>query len=239
VNFSRPAGTGKTSAADALAGLLGLKVLRVNYAELESRYVGDTPKNVREAFRQARQAGAVLFFDEADSILSRRFGSLTQANEAYLNQTRSVLMLELDAFEGAVVFATNLQRNYDAAFVRRIAFHVRFTLPDQDLRVRLWRRYLPETLPQSADVAAEHLAELSAGLSPADIAAAVRRAAVRAARRSGPERRVCLTDLRDVIDQIRLAGREVGSPPDGVALRVVDERVVAEEQVPPALRPQP
>jgi hypothetical protein len=62
---------------------------------------------------------------------------------------------------------------------------------------------------------------------------------VRAALRSGPEQRVYLADLRDVIDKNKLAGREVGSPPDGSAFRVVDERVVAEEQLPPALRQQP
>jgi len=72
VNFYGPPGTGKTSAADALASLLALKIMRVNYADLESRFVGETPKNVRLAFRQAQEAKALLFFDEADSILTKR-----------------------------------------------------------------------------------------------------------------------------------------------------------------------
>src|SRR5205085_2653690 len=86
------------------------------------------------------------------AALGGRFGSPPQANEAFLNQARAVMMLELDAFEVAVAFATNLASGDDEAFVRRIGSHVRFSLPDEGLRRRLWGRrlwgrYLPPTLP--------------------------------------------------------------------------------------------
>jgi SpoVK/Ycf46/Vps4 family AAA+-type ATPase len=229
VNFYGPPGTGKTSAADALAHLLGMRVMKVSYAELESRFVGDTPKNVRQAFCQAREAGALLFFDEADSILGRRFSDLSQPNEAYINQTRSTMMLELDAFEGAVAFATNLAGNYDEAFVRRIASHVRFMLPGRDLRLLLWRKYLPDMLPCAADVTPATLADWSGGFSPADVATAVRRAAVQAAVRPEPQRRVTLDDLRRAIDRVRLAKEEVGRRPAPGGKTTVSYEVVSEE----------
>jgi SpoVK/Ycf46/Vps4 family AAA+-type ATPase len=229
VNFYGPPGSGKTSAADALAQLLGMNIMKVNYAELESRFVGETPKNVRLAFRQARDISALLFFDEADSILSRRFSTLSQANEAYINQTRSTMMLELDAFQGVVVFATNLASNYDDAFVRRIASHVRFSLPGRDLRERLWQKYLPTALPQAPDVMPGTLAEMTEGFSPADIATAVRRAAVRAAVRSGPQQQVFLEDLRGVIDKIRSAKAEIGSGSGRREVKVTTSEVSAEE----------
>src|SRR4029079_15959729 len=74
-NFAGPPGTGKTICAEAIAHSLGMKLLVVDYAELESMWVGETPKNVVGAFRAAVEQNAVLFFDEADSIAARRSSS--------------------------------------------------------------------------------------------------------------------------------------------------------------------
>src|SRR5437016_10927145 len=71
-NFAGPPGTGKTICAEAIAHSLGMKLLVVDYAEVESMWVGETPKNVVAAFRAAVEQNAVLFFDEADSIAARR-----------------------------------------------------------------------------------------------------------------------------------------------------------------------
>jgi len=214
VNFYGSPGTGKTSAVDALAILLSLKIMKVSYADLESRFVGETPKNIRIAFSQAQEANALLFFDEADSILSRRFTSLSQASESHINQTRSTMMLELDKFQGVVVFATNLQENYDDAFVRRIATHVHFYVPNEELRMSLWQMYMPKTLPRSDDISLEKLASLSENFSPADIATAVRQSAVMAATRAGELQKVLFSDLEKAIDRIRKSKQEVGTTPN-------------------------
>jgi SpoVK/Ycf46/Vps4 family AAA+-type ATPase len=235
VNFYGPPGTGKTSAADALAALLSLKIMIINYADLESRFVGETPKNVRLAFRQAQEAKALLFFDEADSILSRRFTNLSQASEAHVNQTRSTMMIELDKFQGVVVFATNLQENYDDAFVRRIAAHIRFSLPSYKLRVRLWQMYMPPTLPRANDVSSEKLADLSKGFSPADIATAVRQAAVMAATRKGESQKVLLTDLEKAAYRIRSAKQEVGTKANSSVQ--VSQTTISRDEIPAELIP--
>ena len=71
-NFAGPPGTGKTICAEAIAHELGLKLLVVDYAQAESMWFGETPKNIVAAFRAAAEQNAVLFFDEADAIATRR-----------------------------------------------------------------------------------------------------------------------------------------------------------------------
>ena len=71
-NFAGPSGTGKTICAEAIAHALGRRLLVVRYAEAGVDVVGETPKNVAAVFRMAREQRAVLFFDEADAIASRR-----------------------------------------------------------------------------------------------------------------------------------------------------------------------
>src|SRR5215213_8612480 len=67
-NFAGPSGTGKTICAEAIAHALRRRLLIVRYAEVESMWMGETPKNVAAVFKLARDRGAVLLFDEADAI---------------------------------------------------------------------------------------------------------------------------------------------------------------------------
>lgn len=146
LNFWGPPGTGKTLCAVAIARTLGKPLYQVDYAEIVSKYLGDTAKHIKKAFDEARRLGAVLFFDEADSLLSRRAGMDDGAPRAWaasMNQNRNVLMQELDRFDGVVIMATNMFRNFDEAFVRRIAQHVEFRLPDQGMRIGLFKLHLP------------------------------------------------------------------------------------------------
>lgn len=209
LNLYGPPGTGKTLCAEGIAGTLGRGFLRISYAELESKYVGDTAKNLVGAFRAAATAGAVLFFDEADAVLSRRVALTTQSSDHALNVTRSVLLMELDRFEGVVVFATNLLVSYDPAFLRRMFAHVRFELPDGPCRERLWRRLLPERLPRAADVSPAWLAAETAGLSGGDLLGIITRAACRAVQREGAEREVRRQDLAAEIAGVLQARREL------------------------------
>lgn len=98
LNFYGKAGTGKSMTAEAVAQALGKKVYHINYSELESKYVGETPKNIRKAFECATRDDAVLIFDEADSFLGKRLTSVTQSADYGVNITRSVLLI---AFCGA------------------------------------------------------------------------------------------------------------------------------------------
>jgi SpoVK/Ycf46/Vps4 family AAA+-type ATPase len=202
INLYGPPGTGKSFCAEAIAHHLERPIIRVNYAEIESKYVGETPKNITAAFRKARETDSVLFFDEADSILGKRLTHVTQSADHGVNVSRSVMLLQLDQFDGVVLFATNLARNYDGAFMRRILAHVEFVLSDLECRSRLWRQLMPAELPVAADVRPEGLAAQSAGLSGGDILNVVLAAASRAVQRQGEGRRVLRPDVLDKVAQL-------------------------------------
>lgn len=186
-NFAGPPGTGKTICAEAIAHALGMKLLVVDYAEVESMWMGETPKNVVKAFRSAAEQNAVLFFDEADAIAVRRSsgGALPQEREG--NVTTNVLLRELESFNGVVIFATNLAANFDPAFERRIRTHVRFLMPGAEERERIWRVQIhPRKTPLAEDVDFMNLAERFA-LSGGEIKNAVLKAAAAAAAEPGSD----------------------------------------------------
>ncbi|MBE8953040.1 MAG: AAA family ATPase [Quinella sp. 1Q7] len=180
INLYGAPGTGKTMAAHALAKYLGRKILVVNYADIESKYVGETPKNIRKAFEAAKASNSILFFDEADAILSKRVTNMTQAVDVSVNQTRSVMLMLMNEFQDFIIFATNFIENFDAAFMRRISMHVKFTLPDENCRRQLWRMYTPLEVPHNLDF--DELAKKFDGISGSDISNAMLNAAFKAAR---------------------------------------------------------
>lgn len=142
VNFYGPPGTGKTRAALGIARRLGKPLYQVDYSAIVSKYLGDTAKHIALAFKQAAEADAVVLFDEADSLLSRRV-AIGESCSTSINQNRNCLMQELDRFGGVVVMTTNLFGNYDEAILRRIARHIEFALPNVEMRERLFRAHLP------------------------------------------------------------------------------------------------
>ena len=186
-HFAGPPGTGKTIAAEAIAATLGRRLLVVRYAELESRWVGQTQKHVAAVFRDAVKADAVLFFDEADAIAARRFTGLSQGYEREANAVVNVLLNEVERFPGVVIFATNLAANLDPAFERRIRTHIRFDLPGPVEREKIWRAQLHATkTPLAPDVDFKALADRYPR-SGGDIKNAVLKAAQLATFEPGPD----------------------------------------------------
>jgi SpoVK/Ycf46/Vps4 family AAA+-type ATPase len=186
-NFAGPPGTGKTICAEAIAHSLGRELLVVRYAELESMWMGETPKNVAAIFRRAREEQAVLLFDEADAIAARRSTSIDNGFQRESNSVVNVMLQELERYSGVVVFATNLARNFDPAFERRIRTHVLFEMPGEAERAKIWKVQLhPLRTPLAADVDFKALAaqyEVSGG----DIQNAVLKAALAAAAEPIPD----------------------------------------------------
>ena len=180
INLYGAPGTGKTMEAHAIAKHLGRKILVVNYADIESKFVGETPKNIRRAFEAAKDSGSILFFDEADAILSKRVTNMTSATDVSVNQTRSVMLMIMNDYQDFVIFATNFISNFDPAFMRRISTHIEFKLPDLECRKKLWRHYILPSLPNNVDI--DELAEKYDGISGSDIANAVLMAAFKSAR---------------------------------------------------------
>jgi SpoVK/Ycf46/Vps4 family AAA+-type ATPase len=186
-NFAGPPGTGKTICAEAIAHTLGKKLLVVDYAEAESMWLGETPKNIVAAFRAATEQNAVLFFDEADAIATRRSMGSGSAPDRERNLTVNVLLRELETFNGIVIFATNLAANFDRAFERRIRAHVLFEVPGVEERARIWRLQIhPTKTPLAANVNFNQLAERYVATG-GDIKNAVIKAAAAAAAEPGAD----------------------------------------------------
>lgn len=136
-------GTGKTMAAQVLAGELGMGLYKIDLSRLVSKYIGETEKNLGEVFDQAKKRKAILFFDEADSLFARR-SEVSGSNDRYANMETGYLLQRLEEYEGITVLATNLIQNLDDAFKRRIRFFIRFSFPDPAMRLKLWTSMIPQ-----------------------------------------------------------------------------------------------
>jgi AAA+ superfamily predicted ATPase len=156
VLFTGPSGTGKTMAAGIVAADLGLDLYKVDLSTVVSKYIGETEKNLGRVFQEAETANAVLFFDEADAIFGRR-SEVKDSHDRYANIEVNYLLQKMEEHEGIVVLATNMSKNMDEAFVRRLQFTVAFPFPEEAERLRIWQQVFPAAAPL-LDVRFEFLA---------------------------------------------------------------------------------
>ena len=149
--FSGPSGTGKTMAAQAIACELGTRAYLVDLSRVVSKYIGETEKQLDAVFNDAERAGAVLLFDEADALFGKR-SEIKDSHDRYANIEVAYLLQRMEAFSGLAILTTNLRRNLDDAFLRRLRFVVEFPKPDAPAREAIWRLCLPQAAPLAADV---------------------------------------------------------------------------------------
>src|SRR2546426_5015386 len=138
--FAGPPGTGKTMAAEAIASELGRPLHVVNYAQLENMWVGETEKNIEHVFHASLEAGAVLFFDEADAVFQRRGFMATP----WMNRDVNVLLAQMENYPGVVVLATNLAKVMDRALDRRGGHSGGIPTPHPGPRAKNFPRPPPE-----------------------------------------------------------------------------------------------
>ncbi|MFF8958230.1 AAA family ATPase [Streptomyces sp. NPDC014894] len=139
-------GTGKTLAAEVMAGELGLDLFVIDLSQVVSKYIGETEKNLRKVFDAAERGGALLLFDEADALFGRR-SEVKDSHDRYANLEVSYLLMRMEAYRGLAVLTTNMKQALDTAFLRRIRFVVDFPFPGEDERAEIWRRVLPARAP--------------------------------------------------------------------------------------------
>ncbi len=149
--FSGPPGTGKTMTAEALAIDLGLNLFQIDLSTVVSKYIGETQSNLSAIFREAENTATLLFFDEADALFSKRT-EVKDAHDRYANQEVNYLLQRVEQYEGLVILASNLQKNIDEAFVRRLQFIVEFPMPGEHERELIWARHLPADAPRESDI---------------------------------------------------------------------------------------
>ncbi|MFO7996568.1 MAG: ATP-binding protein [Dehalococcoidia bacterium] len=146
VLFAGPSGTGKTMAAEIMANELGLDLYKIDLSAIVSKYIGETEKNLDRIFREAQTSNAILFFDEADALFGKR-SEVRDSHDRYANIETAYLLQKVDEYEGMVILATNLRKNMDEAFARRMHFAVEFPFPEETDRYRIWQSVFPAEAP--------------------------------------------------------------------------------------------
>jgi SpoVK/Ycf46/Vps4 family AAA+-type ATPase len=156
--FAGPSGTGKTMAAEIIATDLGLELYKVDLSTLVSKYIGETEKNLDRIFIAAQEANAILFFDEADAIFGKR-SEVKDAHDRYANIEVGYLLQKMEEYDGVVILATNLRKNIDDAFIRRMHMSIEFPFPEEPDRFRIWEKVFPPAAPVGGDVDLRFLAK--------------------------------------------------------------------------------
>lgn len=137
-----PPGTGKTYLAKAVAGEFGLSFVHVTSADLVSKYVGETARNIEAAFETAAaNIPSMLFFDEFDAIAGRRDDDASAEDRRAVAQLLTSLERHRQLRDLIVFAATNDLDRLDRAVVRpgRFDRHVRIDLPDAEGRESILR----------------------------------------------------------------------------------------------------
>jgi SpoVK/Ycf46/Vps4 family AAA+-type ATPase len=155
--FYGPSGTGKTMAAEIMADELKLDLYKIDLSQVVSKYIGETEKNLDKIFTEAKTSNAILFFDEADAIFGKR-SEVKDAHDRYANIEISYLLQKMEEYEGITILTTNLRKNMDEAFVRRLRFSIEFPLPDESDRRRIWEVTFPSEAPKCDDIDFGYLA---------------------------------------------------------------------------------
>jgi SpoVK/Ycf46/Vps4 family AAA+-type ATPase len=139
VLFSGESGTGKTLAAEVLAGELDLDLYRVDLSSVVNKYIGETEKHLKRLFDAFESCGAILFFDECDALFGKR-SEVRDSHDRYANIEVNYLLQRLETYRGLAILATNRRSSLDPAFLRRLRFVINFPSPTIDERLRIWKR---------------------------------------------------------------------------------------------------
>ena len=149
--FAGAPGTGKTMCAQVIANQLDMELYKINLSQIVSKYIGETEKNLRAVFQEARHAGCILFFDECDALFGKR-SEVKDAHDRNANVEVAYLLQQMEEHDGVCILATNLLGNIDAAFMRRITYVVRFPFPEAPMREAIYRKMVPAGAPLADDV---------------------------------------------------------------------------------------
>lgn len=136
--YGKP-GTGKSMAAEALANELQLPLYKVNLANVASKWIGESEKQLASLFDQAEAQNAVLLFDEADAIFSKR-SEVESSHDKNANMGVSYLLQRMESYTALLLLSTNFKSNIDNAFLRRFDAVIEFSLPDKIQRYQHWQR---------------------------------------------------------------------------------------------------
>lgn len=140
-------GTGKTEFARHIARELNRPLFVKKASDLLDKYVGESEKNIRQMFKEAEDLQAILFLDEADSLIRDRRGASRSWEVSQVNE----ILTNMENFKGIFIAATNFNDNLDQASRRRFALKVKFNYLKPEAIPQVWDIYFPKvTCPDEA-----------------------------------------------------------------------------------------
>ncbi|MEO0083384.1 MAG: ATP-binding protein [candidate division WOR-3 bacterium] len=193
--FYGPPGTGKTATCEAIAKSLGKRLGIVGYNKIFSMWLGESEKRIVEVFNEAKQNDCVLVFDEADSLFASRLDEVHSTERLY-NILTNILMQEIERFSGIVILTSNRDVVIDDAFNRRLLFKLKFDMPSQEERAKIWRVLLKDCPNLSADISFNELGRFP--LAGGNIKNVVLKVVMKCAK---DNKNITMSDLIHVIEQ--------------------------------------
>lgn len=190
-------GTGKTAATTLIGKSLGMDVYRINLSLLVSKYIGETEKNLNNILDSAINRNWILYFDEADTIFGKKT-TTNNLNDFAYHQMVAFLMQRLEDFPGVIIFASYLTSNIDQTVLKNFQSTVYFTMPDIEMRLKLWMQFLDHGLAFEKAIKVEEIAkkyELTGGA----ITNVFRHCAIKSFKRN--EKIILLNDLIEGIER--------------------------------------
>jgi len=213
--FSGDSGTGKTMAAEVLANMLKVNMYRIDVSMVASKWLGETERNLSEIFSSTESSDAILFFDEAESLFSKRTDS-KDARDRYANMETGYMLQRIETYDGIVILSTNLRGNVDNAFLRRMQFGITFEPPEEFMRYELWKKAFPSRTPLDPDVNFGDLAKTYENITGGQIRLIAIGAAMIAASSETPVNMACIhrAFMAEMHKQQKLVSKELESLAD-------------------------
>ncbi|MBO7496129.1 MAG: ATP-binding protein [Salinivirgaceae bacterium] len=149
-------GTGKTETAMQLARQTGRDIVQVNFAQIKSKWVGDSEKNIKQVFDNYRakvresKIAPILLFNEADAVIGIRREGAEGAVDKMENSIQNIILQEMETLDGIMIATTNLAQNLDKAFERRFLYKIKFDKPTVEARMSIWRAMIPSLTEDEA-----------------------------------------------------------------------------------------
>jgi SpoVK/Ycf46/Vps4 family AAA+-type ATPase len=124
--FAGTSGTGKTMAAEVIAGDLRFDLYRIDLSKVVSKYIGETEKNLSRIFDAAESGGAVLLFDEADALFGNREEG-PDSRDRYASVLFNSLLRRMEECKDLAILAINARDFIDSSLPGRFRYVVDFS----------------------------------------------------------------------------------------------------------------
>ncbi len=153
-------GTGKTSSVKQVAKATGRSIFMVEIQKIQSKWVGESEKNLVKVFEEYKQArrhfdkAPILLFNEADAILGKRMSVNSSVDKSF-NTLQNILLQELEEFEGIFMATTNLADQLDSAFDRRLLYKIDFKKPSEQVRKKILSNVFKDISVKTIDTLTE------------------------------------------------------------------------------------